>query len=128
VHPVQQNVQPPVALAPVAEGAVVKIAFLDAHLDFDVADVLREHLKGLVAERLAVGHRAFLLELTKVEVIDSCGVGTLIAMHHQVAAAGGVLAVIGATPFVGKVLKMMRLDRYLKLFDSEERALKSLVD
>jgi anti-anti-sigma factor len=128
VHPVQQNVQPAVACAPVAGGAVVKVEFLDAHLDYDAADGLREQLKGMVAQRLAEGHRSFVLDLAKVELIDSSGVGTLIALHHQVVAAGGVLAVTGATPFVGKVLRMMRLDRFLKLFDSEERALKSLVD
>ncbi len=112
----------------VASGAALQIDLGDQFLNYDVADGLKERVKKLLGEQLADGHRTFLLNLEKVGLIDSCGVGLLIAAHHQVVAEGGVLAIVGACPFVMKVLRMMRLDKFLALFPDQERAVRALVD
>jgi len=121
-------VQQGVAISPTAGGAVQRIEFLDANLNFDTSEDLRENLKREVARHLLDGQRAFLADLNRVELIDSSGIGTVIAIHHQVAAAGGTLAVIGVRPFVSKVLRMMRLDRFLNTCPDEDRALRLLID
>ncbi|MBI4882055.1 MAG: STAS domain-containing protein [Planctomycetes bacterium] len=112
----------------VASGAALQIDLGDQFLNYDVSDGLKERVKKLLGEHLEEGHRTFVLNLEKVGLIDSCGVGLLIAAHHQVAAEGGVLAIVGACPFVMKVLRMMRLDKFLALYPNQERALKALVD
>lgn len=112
----------------VADGAAIRIVLKQATLNYDVSDPLKSALKEHVSRYLDEGYRNFVLHLGAVSMIDSCGVGVLIALHHQVTAAGGVLACSDATPFVVKVLKMMRLDRFLQLFSSEEKALKAVAD
>ena len=112
----------------VCSGAAVRIALKQATLNYDVSDPLKSALKDHVTRYLDEGYRNFLLQLGTVSMIDSCGVGVLIALHHQVTAAGGVLACSDATPFVMKVLKMMRLDKFLQLFPNEEKALKAVAD
>ena len=111
-----------------ASGAALVIRLRDGHLNYDVSDDLKSRLKTDVDEHLSEGHRSFVLDMTDVELIDSCGVGTVIAVHHQVAAAGGMLAVANTCPFVLKVLRMMRLDKFLSLFPDVERALKVVVE
>ena len=112
----------------VAQGGAVAIELSEANLDFDAADSLKQPLAEALAGYLAAGHRAFVLDLAGIERIDSCGVGLLIGMHHQVVAKGGTLVVVVIAPFVRKVLRMMRLDRFLDLEVSVERALRKLVD
>ena len=113
---------------PIANGAAVQIDLPEDSLDFDVANVLRASLGETVASYLGEGYRSFVLDVHQVTRIDSCGVGLLIGMHHQVVAAGGTLVVVTSSPFVRRVLRMMRLDRFLDLETSVDRALRALVD
>jgi anti-anti-sigma factor len=112
----------------VRDGAAIRIALKQTTLNYDVSDPLKSALKEHVSRYLDEGYRNFVLQLGAVSMIDSCGVGVLIALHHQVTAAGGVLACSDATPFVVKVLKMMRLDKFLQMFANEEKALKAVAD
>ncbi len=112
----------------VADGAAVEVILRSRFLNYDVSDSLKERLRTSISDALLEGHRAFVLELSAVERIDSCGVGTLIAMHHQIADAGGSLAIAGVCEFVQKLLHMMQLDRFLSVHASTERALKAVVD
>ncbi len=113
---------------PVAQGAAIEIDLPEPNLDFDVADALKSALTETVANYLDEGYRSFVLDLMTVERIDSCGVGLLISLHHQVVAVGGTIVVAVNSPFVRKVLRMMRLDRFLDLETSVERSLRVLVD
>lgn len=115
-------------LVEVRGGAAVQIDLRDGQLDFDVSDDLKARLKMAVGDLLLEGHRNFVLNAESVELIDSCGVGLIIALHHQVAAAGGVLAVCNTCPFVLKVLRMMQLDKFLTLFPTLDKALKVVAD
>lgn len=113
---------------PVAQGSAMHFEVPEPNLDFDSADVLKAPLADAVSNSISEGYRAFVLDLTSVDRIDSCGVGLLIAMHHQVVASGGTIKVVVISPFVRKVLRMMRLDRFLDLETTVERALRTLVD
>lgn len=112
----------------VANGAAVAVELRDANLSYDVSDSLKPRLKTTLEELLAEGHLGFLIDVRAVELIDSCGAGLLVALHHQVAAAGGALAIVGANPFVFKVLRMMRLDRFLSCHEDQEKALRVVAD
>jgi len=112
----------------VAAGAAVRIDVPESNLDFDATDVLKAPLHDVLANYLGEGHRSFVLDLTVVERIDSCGVGLLIGLHHQAVSAGGTLVVVVPSHFVRKVLRMMRLDRFLDLETTPERALRRIVD
>jgi anti-anti-sigma factor len=113
---------------PVAHGAAIRIDLPEENLDFDAADGLKSQLHDTLSAFLAEGYRSFILDLSTVQRIDSCGVGLLIGMHHQVVAKGGTLVVAVQSPFVRKVLRWMRLDRFLDLETTVERALRNVAD
>lgn len=113
---------------PVAAGAAVHVEIHEPNLDFDASDALKTRLHDAIGGYLVEGYRSFVLDLTGVERIDSCGVGLLIGMHHKAVGAGGTLVVVVVSPFVRKVLRMMRLDRFLELETSLDRALRNVPD
>lgn len=113
---------------PVANGAVIRIDVHEPCIDFGIAEAMKSRLKDATQDCLAEGHRAFVLDLSAVNTVDSSGVGVLISVHHQVVGAGGTLAVVGVQPFVMRVLKLMRLEKFLQIFADPERALRLLVE
>jgi anti-anti-sigma factor len=76
-----------------------------------IARELREELKGLVAE----GVQEMTMDLQGVEMVDSIGIGLLIAAHNSLAKSGGKLKVVNATPDIFKLLKTMRLDQHFEI-------------
>ena len=112
----------------VGNGTVREFLLLDHCLNYDISDGLKEGLKQSVEEDLEQGQRAFMVDLKEVETVDSCGVGVLISVHHQVVAAGGTVAFLGCNSLVKKVLQMMRLDRFLAIFPDREKALRCVLE
>ncbi len=76
-----------------------------------MARELREELKGLVAE----GVQDMTMDLQGVEMVDSIGIGLLIAAHNSLAKSGGKLKVTNASPDIFKLLKTMRLDQHFEI-------------
>ncbi len=72
------------------------------------AGELRPQLQQLIAD--GVSH--IVVDLSKVELVDSSGIGLLIATHNSLAKAGGGLRVIGTSPEIQHLFKVMRLDRH----------------
>ena len=76
-------------------------------------------------EVLAEGEyaRKVVLNLEKVEYIDSGGVSWLVISHRRFNEAGGKLVIHSAPVVVAEVFKVMSLDRVLNLVDDESAAL-----
>ena len=55
------------------------------------------------------------IDLGGVEMIDSVGLGVLIATHNSLRQAGGQLAVANPSPDVQSLLRTMRLDKHFKV-------------
>ena len=82
---------------------------------------LSHRIKQIVAEqRLNV-----LLNAQDISIIDSSGVGDLVASFTLVKKAGGALKLAGPSPFVRDVLRIARIPTMIEVFDTEEAALKS---
>lgn len=112
----------------VANGAALQVELQQSSVTYEVSDALKARLKESVAASLDEGFRAFVLDIGGVTALDSSGVGVFIALHHQVAGAGGTLAIVRACPLVQKVLRLMRLDKFLALYPDAEKALHAVVD
>jgi anti-sigma B factor antagonist len=82
---------------------------------------LSHRIKQLVADQ----RLSLLLNAQAVSVIDSSGVGDLVASFTLVKKAGGSLKVSGPSPFVRDVLRIARIPTMIEVFDTEEAALKS---
>src|SRR4051812_16455977 len=84
-------------------------------------ELLRPRIDQLVAEqRLNV-----LLNAKGVSVIDSAGVGDLVASFSLLKKRGGSLKVASPTKLVREVLQIARIPTLIEVFDTEEAALKA---
>jgi anti-sigma B factor antagonist len=82
--------------------------------------------RRLLAE---LGHRglaSFVLDLTEVGFVDSTGLGALVSAFKLAGRPGGVV-ISGANASVRTLLKITRMDRVFRLFETETEAAAALV-
>jgi len=73
-----------------------------------VSDILRQELKRLIDE----GAGELTIDLTGVDIIDSTGLGLLIATHNSLKKKGYNLVVTNANADIRELFKSMRLDQH----------------
>jgi anti-sigma B factor antagonist len=63
-----------------------------------------------------------LLDMADVDMIDSSGLGWLVACQKRIVEKGGSLVIHSSPPMVHKVIKLVRLDRVLKVAANKQEA------
>ena len=86
----------------------------------DEADELRRVILGLLKEVEGI-----VLNFAWVEVIDSCGVGVLVASLISARNRGAEIKLAGLGPRVRHVLATAKVDRLFETYDSVDLAIKS---
>ncbi len=76
-----------------------------------VADVERA-----IKRRIEDGSRKLVLDLNKVDFLDSSGVGLLVVCSSAMEKAGGKMAIAGATGVVKQVLGIVHLERVIGMY------------
>ena len=84
-------------------------------------DDMRDTLQKL----LDVGHRKILLNLQKVNFIDSAGLGELVACKKRALERGGDIKLLWPNSRVHDLLEMLHLTEIFEVFQDESTALKS---
>jgi anti-anti-sigma factor len=92
--------------------ALVKI---DRNIIASNTDKMGQELKDLLREELT----DLVIDLSKVEIIDSSGLKLLIAIHHSLAKANGRLSIVNASRNIIKLFKSMRLDQHIRIIDEQ---------
>lgn len=82
-------------------------------------------LQRLIGEKLAEGKKDILLNLSKVDFIDSYGIGDVVAAYLAVKEKKGRLKLTGLSPKIWLIFQYSGLTRILEIFDSEEKAFES---
>jgi len=72
---------------------------------------------------LSDGAKKLVLNLERVTMIDSSGIGTMIRCHSAVTQAGGSVKIVGANNTVRQAFKITRLDNIFEFHDTEAAAL-----
>lgn len=75
-----------------------------------------------LAELLGAGVKKVVFDLSKLEAIDSTGVGIIVVCHARLQKAGGSLRIAGAHGIVLETLQMTHVDRLVQLFPSADAA------
>jgi anti-sigma B factor antagonist len=76
--------------------------------------VTARHLREAVEQSLTAGPPRLILDLGRVEFVDSSGLGALISALKRARQGGGDLRIADVTEQVRTVLKLTNLDRVLK--------------
>jgi N-acetylglucosaminyldiphosphoundecaprenol N-acetyl-beta-D-mannosaminyltransferase len=85
-------------------------------------DIEAVHRDREVLERAVQSDKSCLIDLSKVEFIDSTGIGLLIRLQKKARANGQTLLLISPSEAVARALKMMRLDEFFLQLPSIEKA------
>lgn len=80
-----------------------------------MANTFRAELHALVQESPG----ELIIDLASVSMVDSVGIGVLIATHNSLSKAGGVLKIINVSKEIYRLFSTMRLDRHFPIAKSE---------
>ena len=100
----------------------VVVADLNGRLVGGVGD---EILREVVNELLAEGWKKILLNLSGVQVVDSAGIGELVACHKRAVEKGGAIKILKPNE---KLLDLFTITKLIEIFDifkDEKEALKA---
>jgi anti-sigma B factor antagonist len=100
----------------------VAVLTLAGNLDASTAGGLKKAVVALTDG----GQTRVAVELTKLTLIDSTGVGVLISLFKRARAAGGAVHFAGLSGQPKEIFRLLRLDRSLDLHPSLDVALGKL--
>jgi|TARA_R110000782_G_scaffold57258_35_gene119895 anti-anti-sigma factor len=66
------------------------------------------------------------IDMSKVAMLASAGIGSLISLHHACAKAGGRLVICALDPQIAQMLKLTRMDKMLTIVESRDAAAQAL--
>jgi anti-sigma B factor antagonist len=101
-------------------GNVCVLTLPGTFLDASNAPALKKQVAGLV-ERVS----RLVLNLGRIEFIDSSGYGAILTCLRQLNAVGGKLAVFGVTVPVHALFELVRMNRILDIYDTREAAIEA---
>ncbi len=82
-----------------------------------------EEFRAKWSEAIATGSKQLIINLSRVTMMDSSGIGTMIRCHSAMSASGGTIRVVGANTTVRQAFKVTRLDKVFAFYDDEASAL-----
>jgi anti-sigma B factor antagonist len=78
----------------------------------DIVASFAQELKRDLCSLMEAGTKELVIDLESVRMIDSIGLGVLIATHNSLKKGGGHLTVTNASKDIFGLFKTMRLDRH----------------
>jgi anti-sigma B factor antagonist len=82
-------------------------------------------IRDMVKEKLAQGHRKFLINLDKVDFVNSTGIGIIAAVYMAISSSGGKMKISNANEKVSRVMMITKLLDVFESYKSEDDALAS---
>jgi anti-anti-sigma factor len=94
--------------------ATIQVQKSDATVSMDGALTLTaaQELRPQLQQAVSAGVTGVVFDLAKSDVVDSSGIGLLIATHNSLKPKGGRLRVVNVSPEILNLFKAMRLDRH----------------
>lgn len=98
------------------EQLIVRLA---GELDHYCAQSVRRELDRLIADRTI---RWLILDFTRLQFMDSSGIGVILGRYRQMRDRGGHVGVIHMNPHIARIFHMSGIDRVIKELDRQEAA------
>ena len=83
-------------------------------------------VEAAVKRLIEEGARKLVIDVTKLDYIDSAGIGMLVGCNGQMDRAGGKMRVAGAQGTVAKAFEVVHMDRIMSLDADVDAALRNL--
>ncbi|MDM8539816.1 STAS domain-containing protein [Desulfococcaceae bacterium HSG7] len=105
------------------KGKVAVVKYMDTRLDTSVIPAFKEQINNLIDE----GNHFIVLNLSKVGFMDSSGLGSVVSIRKKIRAEGdGDLTICELKNNVKDLFNLTRMDRKIKIYTSEDEAVKAL--
>lgn len=92
---------------------------MTGELDLVTANNFRETVDSTMQEMMA---KNLIIDLSKVNFIDSSGLGVILGRFRKINAQGGKLVLIGLTPNVKRILELSGILSFIPYCDDEPKA------
>ncbi len=91
---------------------------LEGEIDLHYAPVLRSLFQAKIAARAP----ALLLDLSKVDYIDSTGLATMLEYYRDAARHAGILCLVGLSQNLHTVFEIVKMDKAIPMFPTLKEA------
>ena len=98
------------------ERLIVRLA---GELDHYCAQSVRRELDSLIADRSI---RWLVLDFSRLQFMDSSGIGVILGRYRQLRDRGGQVGVIHMNPHIARIFHMSGMDRVIRQLDRQEAA------
>ena len=104
------------------------IAIIDIAGDICRLAAAAATLHPIIKSQVERGRRSILLNLEKVNSVDSFGIGELLASYISIQNAGGKVKFVGIPRRIDILFRIVGLDRVFEVYRTESSALESFID
>ncbi len=105
---------------------IEKATVLDINGEIDLYNAPK--LKDIINKHIETQKYNIIINLLKVNYIDSSGIGALISSLANLKKCQGSLKIINISQSVRKVFELTKLTSFFELFDTEDDAIKSYTE
>lgn len=105
---------------PINENLIVK---LDGELDHHTAEEIRQEIDKEIDKN---NSKNVIFDLSKMNFMDSSGIGVVIGRYKKVSKLGGQVAVVNVNSRVERIFKMSGLFNIVKKFENKNQAIERL--
>lgn len=105
-----------------AEGCII-LDVADDYFGYPKTVIFKSH----VIKLLETGHQHIVLNLSKVNMLDSYGIAAIISIVKQCKEHKGNLTLYGLNEQVMRLIEMTHMDRVLDIWNSEAQAISQVV-
>ncbi|MFN5021294.1 MAG: STAS domain-containing protein [bacterium] len=85
-----------------------------------------EAVSTLIYEKMAQGHKKFLINMAGTKIVNSIGVSILIEIIEKLQEVNGKIGYYNLAPIVAKTFNIMGLTKYSTVHETEEAAVNEL--
>lgn len=81
----------------------------------DIVASMADDFKSNLLQMVEKGIPELIIDFTGVDIVDSVGLGVVIATHNTLSNSGGKLKVINVSNDIYQLVKIMRLDQHFEV-------------
>ena len=102
---------------------VAVIRLTEAAFSWKVFSIVKEDMRGVMRGYIDRGIKSFVLDMSKLKTVDSCGVGAIVAANHFLCCFDAKMIVVGLSPFIRRVFDIMGITQHLTLTSTRDEAI-----
>ncbi|MHC5062558.1 MAG: STAS domain-containing protein [Planctomycetota bacterium] len=104
---------------------VACVCLTESNLNHFSMQAIDPDIRQIIAIKAGESYSDMIIDISKVEIVDSSGVGLFVSLHNMAGQLGVKLHICGADPKVARIMRIMQLHRVIPFHASMEAAMKA---